>query len=140
MKHLVLIAVLFAAISARAQEIPATVNWDQAQKPLLVNTCAVKDPQGAAWYDTADAGRLPALMLIKLGLPLKFAADENMTPYFEAHPDSLISTYSYPATRAMGGDYTTTDLWNATPAFKQTFQTPEAMVAALRFAALQTCE
>lgn len=71
--------------------------------------------------------------LKELGLPAKYAVDSWVWPMIEDGQVS-VSTDSYPLTRAHVGD-TAEVVYQATPAFKESFKSPTEMVSKL----IQAC-
>jgi len=109
---------------------PKSVAWSEAGEPLIVKLNPWDHLDGEAYLNTTDYGRIPSAKLVELGIPLRYALNPAHTLPVE------IGTLSYPFQRALAGEYTSYQVWKATPAFFDTYKTPQAMVAALRLAAL----
>jgi len=114
--------------------IPATILWKDAQEPLLVRLHALDNLDGESWFVTTDAGKVPGAKLVELGIPLAYAIEPGDWP--AQRPDNRIAVASYPNMRTVAGQYTAEQVWRAVPAFFDTYKTPQAMVNALRLAAL----
>ena len=140
MRFLGLAILLFALwpTGGRAQDVavpsafPVTVSCRAADKPLdqLPPKGLMAGYTGAVFH-TSDMGDIPEFALVEMGMPLKYAMAPDALRWC-ASTEFFISTQSFPYTETLLGDYTAEDVWKWTPAFHETFASPEAMANSLR--------
>src|SRR5689334_23277874 len=74
---------------------------------------------------------VPQRTLAELGLPAKYAVDRSKWQLIESG-ELEVSADSYPFTHAIvGTEYLASQLWLATPAFAETYETPVKMLWSL---------